>query len=74
VLAFFPSYVVLSSPKNQTLPAASCAYHSKVSSTACPRAAVTTRCTTVVGTPCTSRVRSVTVTVVVSAASSPAPR
>ena len=57
---------MVSSPKYQTLPAASWANQSKVSSTTVPSASLTTSWTTVVVTPWTSLVSSVTVTVIVS--------
>src|SRR3954469_4760815 len=51
-----PSYSLVSSPKYQTLPDRSCAYQSSVSSSSVP-SSLTTSCTTVVGTPPTTRVR-----------------
>src|SRR5262245_31678132 len=55
-------YSAVSSPKYQTLPAASCAYQSNVSSARSPLAENTWSCTTVVATPMTISVRSVTKT------------
>src|SRR5262245_3529133 len=55
-------YSAVSSPKYQTLPAESCAYQSNVSSARSPLAEKTWSCTTVVLTPMTTLVRSVTKT------------
>ena len=70
MLARFPSYDVVSSPKYQTLPAWSWAYQSKVSRTTRSRPSVATSWTTVVVTPATTLVRSRTEVVMVSSPSS----
>ena len=64
-----PSKAVVASPKYQTLPAVSWAYQSKVFSTTLPCSSLATSWTTVVVTPATTLVRSVTVTTLVSSPS-----
>src|SRR5262245_49859369 len=65
-------YSAVSSPKYQTLPSASCAYQSKVSSCSAPSALTSSR-TTVQTTPMIVLVSSVTSVVVTSPADSPDP-